>query len=135
MKNHLQTIKKKNNTILHYDETFLVRCKKKYIQMVSENICLNISLSSEREKRTKKQTNTANKENKPSLTQEQKFCVTPRVSFVKTYDVSTQFRTPDLQLSHCGEHIHSVIHLQLLDCVMDGHKYSTQGGAVSIYNQ
>lgn len=65
--------------------------------MVSENICLNLSLSSEREKRTKKQTNKANKQKKKnSHTQEWKFCVTPRVSFDKTYDVSTELRTPDL---------------------------------------
>lgn len=49
----------------------------------------------------------------------------------KTYKSSTELRTSDLQLSDGGEYVHSVIHVHLLDNVMDGDKQSAKGGTVT----
>lgn len=49
----------------------------------------------------------------------------------KTYKFGTKLRSSDLQLSDGGEYVHSVIHVHLLDDVMDGDKQSTKGGTVT----
>lgn len=49
----------------------------------------------------------------------------------KTYKFGTKLRSSDLQLSDGGEYVHSVIHVHLLDDVMDGDKQSAKGGTVT----